>query len=209
MSALRFPDPPLSDGVVSLRAFQDGDAAVAAAWCEDADIMRWSGAPPDPTEKTALAWAALTDIDHDGGVLALAVADAASGVVLGSCDVRRPAAWDPELGEVGFLLGPEARGRGIATRSVRLLLAYAFRTLGMARVQAFAHPHNSASAKVLERLGFHREGLLRDYRPGEQGREDRILFSLLRCESRLHDPSGGEMWRTPAEPHDASTRQRV
>jgi RimJ/RimL family protein N-acetyltransferase len=194
MSALPFPDPPLSDGVVSLRAFRDEDAVVTAAWCKDADNIRWSGAPTDPTEESALAWAALTETAHRaGGVLALAVADAASGAVLGSCDVRRPFEADPELGEVGFLLGPEARGRGIATRSMRLLLAYAFERLGMARVQALAHPENPASAKVLERLGFHREGLLRDYRPGERGREDRVLFSLLRGEFRLDDPSGSEM----------------
>jgi RimJ/RimL family protein N-acetyltransferase len=183
MSSLPFPDPPLSDGVVSLRAFGDADAPVAAAWCEDPAIVRWSGAPVDPTEKSALAWAALTDAAHrDGGVLALAVADADSGAVLGSCDIRRPSEADPALGEVGFLLGPEARGRGVATRSMRLLLAYAFERLGMARVQALAHPENPASANVLERLGFHREGLLRQYRPGERGREDRILFSLLRGE---------------------------
>lgn len=183
MSALRFPDPPLSDGVVSLRAFDDGDAGVAAAWCEDADIVRWSGAPVDPTEASALAWAALTEDAHRaGGVLALAVVDAVSGAVLGACDLRRPSEADPALGEVGFLLGPDARGRGVATRSMRLLLAYAFERLGMARVQALAHPENPASAQVLERLGFQREGLLRDYRPGERGREDRIVFSMLRGE---------------------------
>jgi RimJ/RimL family protein N-acetyltransferase len=119
---------------------------------------------------------------HCGGVRALAVVDAVSGEVLGSCDIRRPFDWDPEFGEVGFLLGPEARGRGIATQSMRLLLVYAFETLGMRRVQALAHPQNSASAEVLERLGFQREGLLRDYRPGPAGPEDRILFSLLRAE---------------------------
>ncbi len=180
--ALPVPETPLSDGVVSLRAFRDADAAVALAWCNDADIARWSGVPDAPTEETALAWATLNDIGHSGGALALAVVDADSGVVLGSCDIRRPFDWDPELGEVGFLLGPEARGRGIATRAMKLLLAYAFESLEMRRVQALAHPHNPASANVLERLGFHREGLLRDYRPGPEGREDRILFSLLRRE---------------------------
>ena len=184
MSPLRFPDPPLSDGVVLLRAFRQADAAVTAAWCQDADIVRWSGAPPSATEQSALAWAALTETVHPAGALALAVADAVSDAVLGSCDIRRPSEADPELGEVGFLLGPEARGRGIATRSMRLRLAHAFESLGMARVQALAHPENPASAKVLERLGFHREGLLRDYRPGERGREDRIMFSLLRGELR-------------------------
>jgi ribosomal-protein-alanine N-acetyltransferase len=182
MPALPLPELPLSDGVVSLRAFHDADAAVAVAWCGDSDIVRWSGAPEGPTEAAALAWAALTDIAHSGGALALAVVDAESGEVLGSCDIRRPFDWDPEFGEVGFLLGPEARGRGIAIRSMRLLLAYALEALGMRRVQALAHPQNPASVKVLERLGFQREGLLRDYRPGPAGPEDRVLFSLLRAE---------------------------
>jgi len=182
MSAFPLPEPPLSDGVVALRAFRDGDAAVAIAWCGDADIVRWSGAPAHPTEAEALAWAALTDIAHSGGVLALAVVDATSGAVVGSCDIRRPFDWDPGFGEVGFLVGPEARGRGIAIRSMTLLLSYAFETLGMGRVQALAHPQNPASGRVLERLGFRREGLLRDYRPAPAGREDRILYSLLRAE---------------------------
>ena len=181
MSALRCPNPALSDGVVSLRPFRDTDAAVAAAWCRDADIVRWSGAPANHDEKSALAWAAMTETPYSADdVLALVITDAASGAALGSVDLRRPSETDPELGEVGFLLGPEARGRGIATRSMRLLLTYAFDELGIARVQALSHPENPASAKVLERLGFRREGLLRDHRVGPAGREDRILFSLHR-----------------------------
>jgi hypothetical protein len=41
------------------------------------------------------------------------------------------------------------------------------------------HPENPRSGEVLQRLGFRREGLLRDYRAGKNGREDRILFSVL------------------------------
>ena len=81
--------------------------------------------------------------------------------------------------ELGYLLGPEARGRGVATRALALLVAYAFAELGMARIQALVHPDNPASGRVLERLGFRREGLLRAYRAGEHGREDRVMYSLL------------------------------
>jgi ribosomal-protein-alanine N-acetyltransferase len=100
-------------------------------------------------------------------------------VVLGSCDIRRPDADDAALGEVGFLLADEARGRGVATRAVGLLVDWSFRELGMERVQGLVHPDNPRSARVLERLGFRREGVLRDYRAGKTGREDRILFSVL------------------------------
>jgi ribosomal-protein-alanine N-acetyltransferase len=41
------------------------------------------------------------------------------------------------------------------------------------------HPENQASAAVLDRLGFTREGLLRRYRAGDDGREDRFVYSVL------------------------------
>ena len=56
-----------------------------------------------------------------------------------------------------------------------MLVGWAFRELGMRRVQALVHPDNPASAAVLERLGFQREGLLRSYRPPG---EDRIMFAV-------------------------------
>ena len=59
------------------------------------------------------------------------------------------------------------------------LIDWSFRELRMGRVQALVHPDNPRSAAVLVRLGFQREGLLRHYRPGPAGREDRILYSLL------------------------------
>lgn len=49
----------------------------------------------------------------------------------------------------------------------------------MARIQALVDPDNPRSTRVLERLGFTGEGLLRGYRSCEQGREDRLLYSLL------------------------------
>jgi RimJ/RimL family protein N-acetyltransferase len=132
------------------------------------------------TEQEALAWAAQTEeARHAGRAVALAIVDGELGVVLGSCDIRRPDPDDAALGEVGFLLAKEARGRGVATRAVGLLVDWSFRELGMGRVQGLVHPDNPRSARVLERLGFRREGFLRDYRTGKAGREDRILFSVL------------------------------
>ncbi len=96
-----------------------------------------------------------------------------------SCDLRRPDSEDPALGEVGYLLSETARGRGVATRAIGLLVAWSFRELRMERVQALVHPDNPRSAPVLDRLGFQNEGLLRHYRAGEGGREDRVLYSVL------------------------------
>jgi RimJ/RimL family protein N-acetyltransferase len=180
VSCLPFPEQPLSDGVVALRLWREEDARVKAAWGQDAVIVRWTGVPANYTEEAARAYAARTEEARKAGrSLALAITDARSGVVLGSCDVRRPDPEDPALGEVGYLLSETARGRGAATRAMALLLAYSFRELGMERVQVLVHPDNPRSAGVLDRLGFQREGLLRHYRAGDAGREDRILYSVL------------------------------
>jgi ribosomal-protein-alanine N-acetyltransferase len=177
---LPLPQRPLTDGRVMLRAWRDDDAAAKAAWGADALIVRWTDVPANYTERDARAHGRAVEANRRAGrALDLAIVDPGSDRVLGSCDVRRPDPGDPALGELGYLVGPEARGRGVATRALALLVAYAFAELGMARIQALVHPDNPASGRVLERLGFQREGLLRDYRAGEHGREDRVIYSLL------------------------------
>lgn len=180
MSALPFPEPPLTNGVVTLRAWRDEDAAVKAAWGRDVAIVRWTGVPADYSEEAARLEARRSEEARQAGrKLGLAITDAATGTVVGSCDIRRPDPDDPALGEVGYLLSEAVRGRGVATRAVGLLIAWSFREVGMKRVQALVHPDNPPSAAVLDRLGFKREGLLRHYRAGDDGREDRVLYAVL------------------------------
>jgi RimJ/RimL family protein N-acetyltransferase len=175
--------------VVALRPWRREDAPVKAAWGGDPIIVRWTELPANNTEEAALAWAARTEEARQAGrAVALAIVDAGLGVVLGSCDIRRPDPDDAALGEVGFLLAEGARGRGVATRAVGLLVDWSFRELVMERVQGLVHPDNPPSVGVLERLGFRREGLLRHYRAGKSGREDRILFSVLPDELVLPAP---------------------
>jgi RimJ/RimL family protein N-acetyltransferase len=165
--ALPYPDPPLDDGVVALRPWGPQDVPLMDEWLD-------------------AAW--LEQALHDGRTLPLAIVDAAGGAVLGSCDLRCPEPDDPERGEIGYLLVPEARGRGAATRAIGMLVDWAFRELGMRRVQALVHPDNPASMAVLERLGFEREGLLRSYRPGG---EDRIMFATTEAPPRTRGPGPG------------------
>lgn len=153
--ALEYPDPPLTDGVVALRPWAPEDVPLMDEWLDG-------------------VW--LEQALRDGRTLPLAIVDVASGSVLGSCDLRRPEPDDPDRGEIGYLLVPGARGRGVATRAMGMLVDWAFREVGMRRVQALVHPDNPASMAVLERLGFEREGILRSYRPPD---EDRIMFALV------------------------------
>jgi len=63
--------------------------------------------------------------------------------------------------ELGFWLGRRFRGQGIMTATVREVAAFAFEKLKLRRVYAYTFPPNKVSARVLQKNGFRREGLLR------------------------------------------------
>lgn len=180
MAPLPYPDPPLADDVVQLRPWEGADATAIAAWGEDPEIVRWTAVPAAYTPEGAAQWIAAIEEKRAAGLtLGLAITDASTSALLGSCDLRRPDPDDEELAEIGYLLDARARGRGIATQALGLLVDWSFAALGAARVQAQVHPGNPRSAAVLERLGFRREGLLRDYRSVEGRREDSVMYARL------------------------------
>jgi GrpB-like predicted nucleotidyltransferase (UPF0157 family) len=80
---------------------------------------------------------------------------------------------------VGYYLAAEARGRGLATRALKLLSRWGIEELGLARIEVLAHPDNVGSQRVALRVGFQREGLLRSYRDRKGERDDLLMFSLL------------------------------
>ena len=87
--------------------------------------------------------------------------------------------WDHGRAAVGYWLAPQARGRGVATRAVRLIASWAFEELRVARLELTCGPDNRASVRVAKRCGFTREGLLRSHRPFKGGRRDTVVFGLL------------------------------
>lgn len=85
---------------------------------------------------------------------------------------------------IGFSLARAFWGRRIMSRAVPPLLDFGFRVLDLHRIEADADPRNTASIRLLERLGFVREGHLREryFQLGEA--QDAIVFGLLREEWR-------------------------
>ena len=85
-------------------------------------------------------------------------------------------------GEVGFIFHPDHQGQGYATESARALIAYAFEHYKLHRVSGRLEPRNRASARVLEKLGMRREGLLieNEWVKGEWQGE--AIYALLACE---------------------------
>ncbi len=81
-------------------------------------------------------------------------------------------------GEIGYWLGQEFVGKGLMTRSVKALLAFAFEELELYRVQIKVHPDNIKSRAIPERLGFSLEGTLRSDGMLYGKPVDHVLYSL-------------------------------
>jgi RimJ/RimL family protein N-acetyltransferase len=65
---------------------------------------------------------------------------------------------EPGYGEIGYWVAAEARGRGVATRAVRLLADWGRAELGLTRIDVLPHRDNAASRRVAEKAGFTETG---------------------------------------------------
>ena len=83
---------------------------------------------------------------------------------------QRPGRW-----AIGYLVYPQARRRGVATRSVRLIAGFAFEELEAERLEIQVEPANPASQRVAEAAGFTREGVLRAYQEIKGTRRDMVV----------------------------------
>ncbi|MDL4776628.1 GNAT family N-acetyltransferase [Actinomadura xylanilytica] len=85
---------------------------------------------------------------------------------------------------IGIALLPSARGQGAGTQAQRLLARYLFAHTQVARVQAETDAANIAERRALERAGFTREGVLRNWNFRDGRWRDAVIYSILRGESR-------------------------
>jgi [ribosomal protein S5]-alanine N-acetyltransferase len=92
--------------------------------------------------------------------------------------------WSPysRKAEVGYELHPDFWGKGITTEAVSEIISYAFTKLNLFRIGAVTFPENHSSSKVLEKLGFQKEGVLRGYLYQKEQNHDALMFSLLKSE---------------------------
>jgi RimJ/RimL family protein N-acetyltransferase len=177
------PDPPLSDGVVSLRQWAPTDVQVLVECLDgDPEITRWLELVPQPyLVSEARTWVKeAASYWHEGTGAPFAVTEAASGEVVGGVGFR----WvdlTQAIGEVGYWLRREARGRGLTTRAVWLVSKWALETLDCERLQLRADERNLSSQRVAEKAGYRREGVLRSqqFSVREKRRVDFVMYSLL------------------------------
>jgi RimJ/RimL family protein N-acetyltransferase len=170
----------LSDGVVSVRRVRPGDEDALLDERLDPESRRWSTSTrlwTAPDVKVFVAGAAAAWLA--GTEARFAIVETTTDECAGSLGLRMtvPAF---RIAEIGYGLRAEWRGRGLATRAVRLVANWAFTQVGIARLELGAAVANGASRRVAVRAGFQLEGVARGRLPtSDGGRTDEARFGLM------------------------------
>jgi ribosomal-protein-alanine N-acetyltransferase len=111
----------------------------------------------------------------------LAIVLSAEGRLIGNCGVRLEQA-DSQEGELGYEIDPRYWGVGYATEAARAMITFGFQDCGLHRIWAACLADNVGSQHVLEKLGMHYEGRLRENRWFKGRWWDTLLYGLLEQE---------------------------
>lgn len=164
---------------VALAPLTAAHRAGIEALVDDPAVLRFTRVPDPPPPGFVDTWLGLYEQGRrDGTREAFAIVDG-GGAFLGLAvvpKIDRPAA----TAELGYVVAPAARGRGVATEALRLLTGWAFAELALERLELLISVENEASKRVAARCGYEREGVLRSLHVKEGVREDTEIWSRLR-----------------------------
>jgi [ribosomal protein S5]-alanine N-acetyltransferase len=180
--------PSLQGPRVRLRApREEADTDAVFALFGDPETMRYWSRPAMRRRSEAEAFiASIRQGFQRRQFLNWLIAEHASDQVIGSCTLYDIQPAHLRAG-IGYALHRESAGRGLASEAVALALRWGFGQLGLNRIEADIHPDNLSSQRLLERLGFRREGLLRQRFASRDEVQDSVIYGLL-----------AEEWAAPA-----------
>jgi RimJ/RimL family protein N-acetyltransferase len=158
------PAEPLTDETIVLRLRRAEDVPSISAASHDSETRRRMDDEPMTPEREASSVARTEEQWRSGTAAPFVIADARDDRALGLVNLQ--------FGEDATLavsVFPEQRGRGIASRAMRLAATWGLRELGLSRVVAEAAADNAASIRAIEKAGFRPVGV----------RGDQVRFCLL------------------------------
>jgi len=174
--------PTITAERVHLRWLTPDDADALYDVFSDPDVMRYWSSPP--LQDRAAAGRLLQQIqDHfeRRDLFQWGLALNADNRVIGTCTLCRLDAISKRA-EIGFALGRAYWGCGYMSEALEALLGLAFDEMQLRRIEADVDPRNGASIRLLERLGFEKEGHLRERWLVNGEVQDALLYGLLRRE---------------------------
>jgi RimJ/RimL family protein N-acetyltransferase len=180
------PTYPVRTARLTLRPYVPDDLAALHDMFGREDVcryLRWDPMDLDAARTLLERRVKQTHIDAQGDGILLAADERETGRMIGEFMLQLTDA-DSRQGEIGWSLHPDAQGRGFATEGARELLRLGFEDLGLHRIEAESDARNTASLRVMERLGMRREAhfVEDEFLKGEW--TDSIVCAILESEWR-------------------------
>lgn len=177
---------PLRTSRLALRPYEPDDLAHLYSMFGREDVCRylpWMPMDVDQARAKLEQRVRQTHLEADGDPLVLAAEESATGRTVGEFMLRLKS-LESRQGEIGWSLHPDAQGRGFATEGAREILRLGFDELGLHRIVAGCDPRNTASLRVMDRLGMRREAAFveSEYLKGEWVGE--VVSAMLESEWR-------------------------
>lgn len=169
--------PVIEAGALRLRPFGPGDSALVRSVTSDPLIPLITTVPTSTDEAELRAY---IDRQNDrltsGTGCSFAIARADDDAALGHIGLTFRG---DERASVGYWIGPEHRGHGLAGHALRALAHWALTQPEVARLELYVEPWNIASIRTAETAGFEREGLLRAWQVVGDSRRDMWMYARL------------------------------
>jgi RimJ/RimL family protein N-acetyltransferase len=145
----------------------------------DPDVMRFTRVPNPPPDDFVETWLQRYENGRrDGTRESFTIEDPSDGRFLGIA-VAPAIKRDERTAELGYMIHPTARGRGVATVALERLTAWAFGEIEAVRLELLISTDNPASKRVAEHNGYHYEGTLRSMFVAPGRWEDSEIWSRL------------------------------
>lgn len=175
------PAYPITTPRLTLRPFTPADLDDLHAYESRPDVTRylyWDPRDRDATRTFLDKKITRTELHDEGDALDLAITHPHTGALVGNCLLL----WTSKAhrqGEIGYILNPAHHGHGYATEAAREMLRLGFDGLNLHRITGRLDARNTASARVLEKLGMRREAHLIDneHVKGEWASE--LIYAML------------------------------
>ncbi|GAB7126637.1 GNAT family protein [Silvimonas sp. JCM 19000] len=184
-SLMTDPFPLVHASRLLLRPLTHADAPRLYAIHSDPQVMRWFGSDAlrQPEEAITLIDTFNARWCEPVPGVRWAIERRSDGLLLGTCGLGRwNRSWHSAV--TGYELARDAWGNGYMAEALRAALGWGWARMELNRVEAQIHPANAASIRLVEKLGFVREGLLRQAGYWNGQYQDLVQFGLLRAERK-------------------------
>jgi RimJ/RimL family protein N-acetyltransferase len=183
-TVLYAPDYPMPTARLLLRPFRRGDVDAVYSYRSRADVSEYLFDRPMNHEDCAEAVrlrAGQIAFSTEGDKVVLAVERREDARLIGEVSLIWRSVPDLQ-GEVGYIFHPDAHGQGFAAEATQALLAFGFEVMGLHRIYARCDARNSASERVMQRLGMHKEAHFREHMQVKGRWDEELIYAMREAE---------------------------